>query len=209
MKNLANIVTLMRVAITPLFVVFMVLSNSNPNYKYAALAVFMFGAFTDWADGQIARRTNTISKFGVTVDPLADRLFIGATVITLYAMRILPLAFLVLVLGRDLVMAAGYPFIGKIDMSKVAVHWTGKVATATLFAALTCLVLSPAPHAGSRTGFSGYPFTTWESWQTIGLWLFAIGILWSLYSAGIYIKRALSALKEQQAAEASSDGATA
>jgi cardiolipin synthase (CMP-forming) len=208
MKNLANIVTLMRVAVTPLFVVFMVLSNSNPNYKYAALAVFMFGAFTDWADGQIARRTDTISKFGVTVDPLADRLFIGATIITLYAMRILPLAFLVLVLGRDVIMAAGYPLVGKIDMTKVAVHWTGKVATATLFAALTCLVLSSAPHTGSRTGFSGYPFTTWGGWQTLGLWLFAIGIVWSLYSAGIYIKRALAAVKEQ-AGEPGSDGAAA
>jgi cardiolipin synthase (CMP-forming) len=201
MDNLANIVTLMRVAITPLFVLFMVMSNSHPGYKYAALAVFMFGAFTDFADGQIARRTNTISKFGVTVDPLADRLFIGATIITLYAMRILPLLFLVLVLGRDLIMAAGYPFIGKIDPTKVAVHWTGKVATATLFAALTCLVLAPAPHTGSRTGFSGYPFTTWNTWWTIGLWLFAVGIVWSLYAGGIYIRRALAAVKEEAAAD--------
>ncbi|HEY5526283.1 MAG TPA: CDP-alcohol phosphatidyltransferase family protein [Candidatus Anoxymicrobiaceae bacterium] len=208
MDNLANIVTLMRVAVTPLFVVFMVLSNSHPGYRYAAVAVFMFAAFTDWADGQIARRTKTVSKFGVIVDPLADRLFIGATIITLYAMRILPLAFLVLVLGRDVIMAAGYPFIGKIDMTKVAVHWSGKVATATLFAALTCLVLSPAPHSGSRTGFSGYAFTTWNTWQTIGLWLFAVGILWSLYSAGIYIKRAIAALKEEASAD-NTNGAAA
>ena len=208
MSNLANIITLMRVAVTPFFVIFMVMSNSHPGYKYAALAVFMFGAFTDFADGQIARRTDNITKFGTTVDPLADRLFIGATVITLYAMRILPLAFIVLVLGRDLVMAAGYPFIGKIDPTKVAVHWSGKVATGTLFAALTCLVLSPAPHAGSRTGFSGYSFTTWDSWETIGLWLFAIGILWSLYSGGIYIKRALAAVKEEKA-DADTGGAAA
>jgi len=50
-KSLANVITLLRVAVTPLFIAFMVMSNSNPAFKYAALAVFAFGAATDWADG--------------------------------------------------------------------------------------------------------------------------------------------------------------
>lgn len=206
MENLANIVTLLRVAVTPLLVVFMVMSNSHPGYRWAAVLVFMFGAFTDFADGQIARRTHTVSKFGVVVDPLADRLFIGATIITLYCLRILPLAFLVIVLGRDVIMAAGYPLIGKIDPDKVAVHWSGKVATATLFVALTLLIMSTptafgADHYGfsaSHVGFSGFPFTSPATIQFWGLWLFVAGMCWSLYSGGIYIKRALAAVKEEQ-----------
>src|SRR5665647_2343130 len=106
MENIANIITLMRVAITPFFMIVMVASNSHPGYRWVALAVFMFGAFTDFADGQIARRTDTISRFGIIVDPLADRLFIGATIIALYSMRIIPLLFLIVVLGRDVLMAA-------------------------------------------------------------------------------------------------------
>ena len=206
MDNLANIVTLARVAITPLFVVFMIMSNSHPGYRWAALAVFMFGAFTDFADGQIARRTHTVSKFGVIVDPLADRLFIGATIITLYCLRIIPLAFLVLVLGRDVLMAAGYPLIGKIDPEKVAVHWSGKAATATLFGALTLLIMSTPiafgaaayGFSGSRVGFYGFPFTSPGTIQFWGLWLFVVGIFWSLYSGAIYIQRALAAVKEEQ-----------
>ena len=195
---MANFITMLRVAVTPGFVVFMVLSNSNESFKYVAFGIFFFGALTDWADGFVARRTDSVTEFGKTADPLADRLFIGATLITLYAMRILPLPFLVLVLGRDLVMAAGYPIIGKIDPTKIAVHWTGKVATATLFLALGLLTLSPAPHAGSYFSFAGYPFTCWVNWQTAGLWLFAVGIVWSLISGGIYISRALELAREMK-----------
>ena len=209
MENLANVVTLIRVAITPLFVVLMVMSNSNPNYRWVALALFMFGAFTDFADGQIARRTDNITRFGIIVDPLADRLFIGATIITLYSLRIIPLLFLVVVLGRDVLMAAGYPLIGKIDPDKVAVHWTGKVATATLFGALTLLIMSTPTHfpgggygfTGSRVGFSGFPFTSPRTVQFWGLWLFVIGMCWSIYSGVIYVKRALAVVAEEKAHE--------
>ncbi len=216
MSNLANIVTMLRVAVTPVFIVFMVMSNSHPGYRWIALLVFLFGAFTDFADGQIARRTGTVSKIGITLDPMADRLFIGATIITLYSLRILPLAFLVIVLGRDVLMAAGYPLIGKIDPSKVAVHWSGKVATATLFVALGLLIISTPimfgagqyGFMGSRTGFSGFAFTTPGTVQFWGLWLFVIGMLWSLYSGVIYVQRALAAVREEKAA-ADSDGAAA
>jgi phosphatidylglycerophosphate synthase len=117
--------------------------------------------------------------------------------ITLYAMRMLPLLFLIIVLGRDLLMVLGYPFIRKIDASKVAVHMTGKVATATLFVALSFLILAPPPHLGSYFGFSGYSFTTFSSWQTWGLWLFVIGIALSLISAGIYVSRVVELLRAE------------
>jgi CDP-diacylglycerol--glycerol-3-phosphate 3-phosphatidyltransferase len=201
-NNLANIVTLLRVFLTPLFVVFMVMSNTSPGYRYAALAVFVFGAVTDWVDGQVARRMKIVTKFGIMVDPLADRLFIGATIITLYCMRMLPLLYLVIVLGRDLLMVVGYPFIRRIDPEKVAVHITGKIATATLFVALGCLILAPPPHTGSYTGFSGYAFTSPGTWQFWGLWLFAIGAALSLWSAGIYISRVIELLREEDAKEA-------
>jgi CDP-diacylglycerol--glycerol-3-phosphate 3-phosphatidyltransferase len=202
-KNLANIVTMLRVAFTPLFVAFMVMSNTHTGYRYAALGVFVFGAVTDWIDGQVARRMKIVSQFGIIVDPLADRLFIGATMTTLYAMRMLPLVFFALVLGRDLLMVLGYPFIRKIDASKVAVHITGKVATATLFVALSFLILAPPPHSGSYLSFSGYSFTDF-SWQTWGLWLFVGGIVLSLISAGIYISRVMELLRAETAQPAES-----
>lgn len=203
-RNLANIVTLIRVALLPLFVVFMVLSKDSTGFRLAAAFVFGVGAITDWFDGQIARRTKTVSQFGIIVDPLADRLFIGGSLIALYCLHIIPLLFLVVIVGRDVLMAAGYPLIRKIDASKVAVHWSGKVATAVLFAAIGCLILS-IPTGTSWVGFAGFDFTDFASWQTWGLWLFIIGMGWSLFSAGIYVKRVLELLKEADGSE--KDGA--
>ncbi len=196
--DMANFLTVLRVALAPVFVVLMVQSNHHPLLRYLAMLVFGLGALTDMADGYVARRTETVSRFGITADPLADRIFIGTALITLYAMRILPLAFLVIVLGRDLIMAAGYPLMGKIDREKVAVHWTGKLATAILFLAITMLILSPAPHQGSRVSFEGFQFASAGSWQTWGLWLFVLGIAWSLVSAGVYASRVLEMVKERR-----------
>ncbi|MCJ7653015.1 MAG: CDP-diacylglycerol--glycerol-3-phosphate 3-phosphatidyltransferase [Actinobacteria bacterium] len=192
---MANFLTMLRIAVTPAFVVLMLKSDSHPSFKYIALALFIFGAATDWADGFIARRTKTVSKFGVIADPLADRIFIGAALITLYIRGILPLLFLVIVLGRDILMALGYPVLGKIDPSKIAVHWTGKVATAILFVALGLLILTPSP-SGNRLTLEGYQFFSWSSWQTYGLWLFIIGIFFSIISAGVYASRAVALIRE-------------
>jgi len=205
-RNLANIVTLLRVALLPLFIIFMVLSKDNTAYRVAAAFVFGVGAVTDWFDGQIARRTKTVSKFGIMLDPLADRLFICGALIALYCLHVLPLLFLVIVLGRDVLMAAGYPFIRKIDASKVAVHWTGKVATATLFAAIGCLILS-IPTGTSWVGFAGFNFGAFNTWETWGLWLFVIGMFWSLASMGIYVSRVAALLKEEQEGGAPQDPA--
>jgi phosphatidylglycerophosphate synthase len=95
-------------------------------------------------------------------------------------------------------MVAGYPFVKKIDASKVAVHWTGKVATATLFVALGMLILSPRPGTGFQAGFNGYSFTTWSSWQTWGLWLFIVGAALSLLSGGVYVARVIQLLREEK-----------
>jgi len=194
---MANFLTMLRIAVTPAFVVLMLQSSSHPSYKYIALALFLFGAATDWADGFVARRTDSVSKFGITADPLADRIFIGATVVTLYAIGTLPLLFMVIILGRDVIMALGYPILGKIDPTKIAVHWTGKVATATLFVALGLLILS-ASTSGNKYTFEGYQFFSSTSWQTYGLWLFVIGMCFSLVAAGIYVSRAVALLRERK-----------
>jgi len=192
-----NFLTLLRILIAPAFVILMVKANTISSYKYLAFGLFAFGAATDWADGFVARHTETVSTFGATFDQLADRLLIGAALITLYVLGILPLAFFAIVLGRDVVLALGYPIFGKLDRSVVAVHWTAKVATATLFVAICLLILSPT-RGGSLVTFQGYQFFSATSWQTYGLWLFAIGMSFSVISGGIYISRAVALLREKK-----------
>lgn len=194
---MANFLTCLRFAITPAFVVFIALSNAHPSFRYVALGLFVFGALTDWADGFIARHTNTVSEFGKTADPLADRILIDVTLVTLYAMRILPFLFFLLIILRDLVTLFAYCLVNWEELKKIKVHWTGKVGTAIIFLGLSCLILSPLPHEGSRFSFAGYSLTDFSSWQTYGIWIMAIGLAWSLVAGCIYISRVISLAAEK------------
>ena len=66
--NLPNRLTLLRIVLIPVFVVFFSL-----NYVKAALAVFIIASVTDWADGFIARKMGLVTNFGKIMDPLADK----------------------------------------------------------------------------------------------------------------------------------------
>jgi CDP-diacylglycerol--glycerol-3-phosphate 3-phosphatidyltransferase len=67
--NLANILTLLRIVLIPVFIII----YKNGNY-IGALAVFLVASLTDWLDGRIARKRNAITNFGIIMDPLADKL---------------------------------------------------------------------------------------------------------------------------------------
>lgn len=197
-KNLANMLTVFRLVLVPVFVVLMIFSVDSTGWAWAAFAVFTLAAVTDFVDGQVARRTNTVSDFGTMVDPLADRLLVAATVASLFVMRLMPLAFVLVVLARDLLMVAGYPFVKRIDASKVAVHMSGKVATAFLFVGSGLFVISGRPGGGSYFSFSGFDFLAFDTFQTWALWFYMVGMAFSLYSAAIYIRRVLALIKDER-----------
>jgi len=66
---MANFLTLFRVVLIPVFIWIY-----RKGYLIAALAVFLLASLMDWLDGRVARKHNTITKFGIVMDPLADKL---------------------------------------------------------------------------------------------------------------------------------------
>lgn len=79
--NIANILTMSRLVMVPLFVWFMFLDGSW--WRFAAFAVFVAAAVTDRIDGEIARRRNLVTDFGKIVDPIADKALTGAALVVL------------------------------------------------------------------------------------------------------------------------------
>ena len=67
--NLANGLTLFRVLLIPIFIL-----TYKKEYHITALVVFLLASLTDWLDGRVARKYNTITRFGIVMDPLADKL---------------------------------------------------------------------------------------------------------------------------------------
>ncbi|MFA5537432.1 MAG: CDP-alcohol phosphatidyltransferase family protein, partial [Bacillota bacterium] len=77
--NLANKLTLARILLVPIFMVFLL--TKIPGGRFIAAAIFIIAASTDGLDGYIARKRREVTKFGKFIDPLADKLLITASLI--------------------------------------------------------------------------------------------------------------------------------
>jgi CDP-diacylglycerol---glycerol-3-phosphate 3-phosphatidyltransferase len=72
--NLANVLTVLRLALVPVFVLLIMTDGGHsPGWRRAAFAAYAVAAFTDQFDGYVARRRDTVTDFGILVDPIADK----------------------------------------------------------------------------------------------------------------------------------------
>lgn len=77
----ANIISIIRICLIPVFILFSLLGF--PASSYIAVAIFIVASMTDWVDGYIARKYNQITTFGKFLDPLADKLLVIAAALVL------------------------------------------------------------------------------------------------------------------------------
>src|SRR5438445_6473240 len=126
LQQLPNALTLARLVLIPVFVALMLTAEGG--HSWPAGIVFGVAGVTDQIDGFLARRWRVESEFGRIFDPLADRLMIDAAVILLYIADHMPLAGLVLILGRDVVLMIGYKTVAP-EGYELRVNLLGKIAT--------------------------------------------------------------------------------
>jgi cardiolipin synthase len=100
--TIPNIITLFRIILTPLFIIFLI----QGNYR-KALVVFVLAGVSDMADGLIARTWQQKSRLGSYLDPLADKILMAASFVTLSIYHQIPSWLTVVVLSRDVVLATG------------------------------------------------------------------------------------------------------
>lgn len=121
----------------PVFVWLFVSGREN-----VAVGVYAAVAWTDFLDGYIARRTGSVTELGRLLDPLADRIFIGALAVALVATGTLPLWLAGVIVGRDAVILVSFPLVDRRVARRIPVNFVGKTATAALLFGLTWLALS-------------------------------------------------------------------
>ena len=91
-KNVPNIITLSRVFLTPIMVVFFLLPFSSPAGKFVAFGVYVVGSLTDALDGHLARKYNLVSNIGKMLDAIADKFIqTSAIILVLMGSAVLPL----------------------------------------------------------------------------------------------------------------------
>jgi cardiolipin synthase len=110
-------------------------------YGWAVLTLMVAGA-TDYFDGKIARRFNQTSRLGELLDPAADRLYIVVILFSLWDLKLLPLAIVILIFGRDIVLAILLMAMKRKGLSPFTVTYLGKAATFNLLYAFPFLLLT-------------------------------------------------------------------
>lgn len=103
--NLPNKLTMLRILMIPLFMVFIEL-EVLPNHVLWAFVVFVLASLTDLLDGKIARKYNLVTDFGKFMDPLADKLLVTAALVYFIPMGLAPAWVVILILAREFLVTS-------------------------------------------------------------------------------------------------------
>ncbi|HZD02998.1 MAG TPA: CDP-alcohol phosphatidyltransferase family protein [Actinomycetes bacterium] len=172
-----NAITLVRLVLMPVCAWLL----ATGHYGSGLVLTALVGA-TDWVDGWLARRIGQVSRVGQLLDPLADRLLIASVAIALLVRQVLPWQAAALLLGRDLVLLAGWPLLRRRGVQPPEVVWIGKVATFDLLCALPLLVWGAAGLALARVA------------HDLGLILLWLGVPLYYVAGAVYVRMALDGL---------------
>ena len=139
----ASKITLVRVAMIPVYMVFMYLSGGQPGlWMWLGLGVFLLASLTDYVDGQIARKCNQVSDFGKFLDPLADKLLTIAAMTMFCEWGSFPAWALMIVLTREFAVT-GLRLVAVGNGTVIAAGWSGKVKTASTMIGLCVMMAFP------------------------------------------------------------------
>ena len=139
----ASIITLIRIAFIPVYMLFMYLSGGTPNvWMWCALALFIVASLTDYVDGYIARKYNQTSDFGKFLDPLADKLLVLAAMVMICQWDRIPAWALMVVLTREFAVT-GLRLVAVGKGKVIAAGWSGKIKTASTMIGLCVLMAFP------------------------------------------------------------------
>ena len=187
----ANVITFIRLIMVPVSLGFLLCGND-----VVATVLFALTAATDFLDGQVARRTNTVSKLGQLLDPAVDRLLMICAVVGLLAVGRLPVWIVVVVLARDALLLIGGAWLLREHGIRVPVIYAGKVATTFLFIGLAGLMLNmPLVPGLGWCDVSWLPgFNTVScSW---GIWCIYLGLCIGVFTTVYYVITAYKKLRE-------------
>lgn len=126
--NLPNKLTMLRMLLVIVFVVFMCLPTKFVWAKYVSLGVFVLASITDFLDGYISRKKNLVTKFGKIMDPLADKMLVASGFILLATAGIIPAWMAIIIVLRDF-FVTGLRNFGADSNKDLAASLTGKIKT--------------------------------------------------------------------------------
>ncbi|WP_173923854.1 CDP-alcohol phosphatidyltransferase family protein [Agromyces sp. Marseille-P2726] len=155
--TIPNVLSMLRLALVPVFLVFIVLGD-----YVAALITLVVASLTDLLDGYLARRLKQITRLGQILDPAADRLYIFAALVGLAANQLVPWWIVLVIVARDVLLLVLGVVLANHGFGPLPVHQLGKVATFALFFGLPVIMLGLAfPAVEPLSEPIGWAITLW------------------------------------------------
>ena len=137
--NLANKLTMLRMFLVPLFLIFIAF-RKIPYGTIIATIIFIIASLTDQLDGYIARSRNQVTKFGKFMDPLADKLLVTAALVSLVELHLIPAWAAVVIIAREFAVS-GLRTLAASEGIVIAASWWGKIKTITQIIAILLLLI--------------------------------------------------------------------
>jgi CDP-diacylglycerol--glycerol-3-phosphate 3-phosphatidyltransferase len=153
-----NVLTILRIFFVPLLVAALVeqdvgfrLGTFTVTNEWLALAIFLSAAATDLLDGYLARRWKQVTTIGTLLDPIADKLLVSASLISLVQVRVLPGWMAILIIGREFAVS-GLRAIAAAEGYTIRANDLGKTKMLSQVVAISCMLLSVRHPALLRPG---------------------------------------------------------
>lgn len=148
--NLPNKLTMLRIAMIPVFVIFALINAQWA--QYVALLVYILACITDTLDGRIARGRNLVTNFGKFADPIADKLLVMSALVVLVASDRMPAWVCIVLLAREFIIS-GFRLVAANGGKVIAAGNLGKLKTVFQMSSTIALMLlvpvSGAPLLGT------------------------------------------------------------
>jgi CDP-diacylglycerol--glycerol-3-phosphate 3-phosphatidyltransferase len=151
--NIPNTLSLLRVFLAPLVLVFLTFKFTYPVYRVEEIgisvtfgdilagSVFILAALTDTADGYIARKKGMVTNLGKFIDPVADKVLVMAALIALVELHRIPAWIVVVILSRDLVVT-GVRMVAAAEGIVIAASGAGKMKTVFQIVAISMIIFN-------------------------------------------------------------------
>ncbi len=151
--NVANLVTLLRIFLIPIFFILLyytyqpVSGEAGNPFRMLSLTAYLLILFTDFLDGQLARRLHLETRLGAILDPAADKLLIAASFGLLAAQEQIPVWLATVVISKDLLLALGWTILFMLDNRQTAKpSWTGKLCLLSQNLVILAILINAPGH---------------------------------------------------------------
>lgn len=191
--NLPNKLTLLRVAMIPFFVLFLLLPQIPHHYLIAGL-VFGAASYTDHLDGKLARKNGQITTFGKFMDPLADKILVISALICLVSLDLAPVWMVLLIVAREFMVTFIRLVAAEGGMVLAANNW-GKAKTVSQIVALVVVFLFEYIRELSSMGYFVLSAEIGAFFSGVEWGLLFVATALAVISGGVYLFQNLHILK--------------